>query len=125
MKKLLIAIMASLALASSVALAGCGGGAPASIDGTWEITEMTQDGQDMLELVKSLGGLAGVSGADDGAVVEFKDGKATMSMMGETSDMGAYSYENGKLTMGNDTVQVDGDTISIEANGAKMVLKKK
>ena len=57
MKKFLIALAAVLTLTASL-LVGCdgGGGAPASLENTtWEVTEASQDGMDVIALMKSMG----------------------------------------------------------------------
>ena len=51
-----------------------------------------------------------------------------MSAMGETQELGSYTYENGKLkTDGDDgaDVKVTGNTITMEVDGMKLVMKKK
>ena len=120
MKKFLIALAAVLTLTASL-LVGCdgGGGAPASLENTtWEVTE---DGMDVIALMKSMG-------SDATMTVEFKDGKMRMSAMGETQELGSYTYENGKLkTDGDDgaDVKVTSNTITMEVDGMKLVMKKK
>ena len=122
-KKFLIALAAVLTLTASL-LVGCdgGGGAPASLENTtWEVTEASQDGMDVIALMKSMG-------SDATMTVEFKDGKMIMSAMGETQELGSYTYENGKLkTDGDDgaDVKVTSNTITMEVDGMKLVMKKK
>lgn len=122
MKKFLIALAAVLTLTASL-LVGCdGGGAPASLENTtWEVTEASQDGMDVIALMKSMG-------SDATMTVEFKDGKMSMNAMGETQELGSYTYENGKLkTDGDDgaDVKVTSNTITMEVDGMKLVMKKK
>lgn len=124
MKKIVIALAAVLTLTASL-LVGCdgGGGAPASIEGTWEVTESFQNGQDMLALAKNM------YGDDATMTIEFKDGKMSMSAMGDTEDLGSYIYENGKLKTGTSDngvdVKVTGNTMTMEFGGSKLVMKKK
>ena len=124
MKKFVIALAAVLTLTASL-LVGCdgGGGAPASIEGTWEVTESFQNGQDMLALAKNM------YGDDATMTIEFKDGKMSMSAMGDTEDLGSYIYENGKLKTGTSDngvdVKVTGNTMTMEFGGSKLVMKKK
>lgn len=124
MKKFVIALAAVLTLTASL-LVGCdgGGGAPASIEGTWEVTESFQNGQDMLALAKNM------YGDDATMTIKFKDGKMSMSAMGDTEDLGSYIYENGKLKTGTSDngvdVKVTGNTMTMEFGGSKLVMKKK
>ena len=124
MKKIIVSILAAMVLAASsaVVMTGCGG-APASIEGTWEVTESFQNGQDMLALAKSM------YGDDATMTIEFKDGKMSMSAMGDTEDLGSYIYENGKLKTGTSDngvdVKVTGNTMTMEFGGSKLVMKKK
>ena len=118
--KILLAAFAVMLLSMSV-LVGCGGGGSAeSLEGTkWSITKVSAGGVDMD--VAQYAKMAGVS--TDNMYIEFKGGKAIANMAG-TSSSADYTYENGKLVIDGQEVQVNGNTMSVESGGVSMTLQK-
>ena len=116
LSKILLAAFAVMLLSMSL-LVGCGGAAPESLEGTkWSITKVSANGMEM-----DVAQFAQMSGsAADKMYIEFKGGKA-VSFTGDVAD---YTYENGKLVIDGQEVQVNGDTMSVDTGGVKMEMKK-
>lgn len=114
-KRIAAALAAAAVLtASAVSLTACGGGGPATLEGTtWNVEKMTSDGMDMTPMLESLGGMT----------CEFKDGELVMTAMGQTSTV-KYTYEEGNLVVEGDTGSISGDTITFNISGDTLVLKK-
>lgn len=120
MRKILFSMVAVVVLAMSL-LVGCGGGAPATLEGTtWEITNMKMNGQE-IDVKK----MAETIGAKDGFIAEFKtETTGVIKAMGN-SDEFDYEYKDGKLTLEGETYNVGGDTIVMEKDGDNSLTMKK
>ena len=118
MKKIIMAIAAVMVLSLSL-LVGCGGNAPETLEGTtWEITEYVLEGQKVD--INALTQLAGM----DAPSLKFENGEVSISGLGSVGST-PYTYENGKLTIQGDSVDVNGDTIQVAFGNSSMTLKKK
>ena len=92
---------------------------------------MTINMEDLLSLAAG----AGVEGVDEDTALTLEikeDGKFVLDMTAfdeSMSEEGTWEEKDGKLTLTADEVPVeaslDGDTITIEEDGSKMVFKKK
>ena len=118
MKKIVMAIAAVMVLSLSL-LVGCGGSAPETLEGTtWEITEYVIEGQKMD--INALTQLAGT----EAPALKFENGMVSISGLGSMGST-AYTYENGKLTIEGETVDVTGNTIHVGFGNSSMTLTKK
>lgn len=124
MKKIIVSLVAVMVLAMSL-LVGCGnsssgGNAPETLEGTtWEAVTVTKDGKsyDMDELLKDSAAIGGVT-------VEFQDGKVIAQFMGQKSETG-YTYEEGKLTIEGQTIEVGEDAFVLSMDNMGFQMKKK
>jgi len=112
----------------SLALVGCGGNDEKKIKeaftGTWNLVEMTQDGQttsnDDLEALKSLGMEIYVNLNEDGT--------AALVLFGEVFDgtWNAKSATEGSITLSelSSDMSIDNSRLKFEKNGASMTFEK-
>lgn len=128
MKKKLMALFATLAVACLV-LVGCGGGGASADDkaafvGTWEIAGMVENGEEMtaddLKMLKDLG--------MDVTLTLTEDGKGTLDLFGEAMEGTWEATGAGKanITIEGDTQEmlISGDSLTMEAEGSKLTFTK-
>ncbi len=116
MKKRVISVVALLLVVLSVAsLAACGGNKIQA--GTYKVTEVTGDGA---EAISSLKDYITLEVAEDGKA------KMIVSMLGQTQETEMEFKDNGKVTLdgSESNYTVDGNKITIESDGYKMVFQK-
>lgn len=124
-----------MALVLVFSFAGCGGGKSKAI-GSYELETIEAEGMTInMEDLLSLAAGAGVEGVDEDTALTLEikeDGKFVLDMTAfdaSMSEEGTWEEKDGKLTLTADDVPVeaslDGDTITIEEDGSKMVFKKK
>ena len=128
LSKVLLAAFAVMLLSMSL-LVGCGGGAPASLDGTrWEITKVSMNGVEMdarqYYQQQNAGYVAGV--------LEFRQGMLysyLVDQYGEAEPMEAteYAYMNDRLYFNNVEmpVQINGNTMLIDEGGNLLTLQRR
>ena len=127
MKKGIIALLACV-FALSLALVGCGGGsgadAKAAWVGTWDLTEMEENGQvtgsEDLEMLKSLG--------LDVYLELNQDGTGALVLFGESMNgkWDAKSSTEATFTIENQTVdmKIADSKLNMEQNGSKLTFQK-
>ena len=117
MKKVVLAMTAVVLLSLSF-LAGCGGSAPETLDGTsWKITEAAVEGEKVdMALLRREAGM-------DEIFLKFEDGYASFTGLIDEEPT-PYGYENGKLTMDPYTTKVRGDTLYVEQGFLALTLEK-
>jgi hypothetical protein len=129
MKKNLNILVALILTLSLALIAGCssGGTSSSALSGKYTIVSMEQDGEEMLEMFRMIG----VN--PDGIYIEFSgENKFSMMMtfMGEEeATTGTYEV-NGKniiLSADGDDIPgtIDGNKITMEQDGTKMIFEKK
>ena len=126
MKKVLSLMLTLVLGASLFALAGCGGAAnnDKNFIGTWELTGMSENGEEMLqenlELLKSLG-----------LTVELiinEDGTCSLVLFGEAQD-GTWESVSASvcaLTFGGETIEatLSGKELKLEQSNMAMTFEK-
>ena len=124
-----------MVLVLALSFAGCGGGKSKAI-GSYKLETIEAEGMTInMEDLLSLAAGAGVEGVDEDTALTLEikeDGKFVLDMTAfdeSMSEEGTWEEKDGKLTLTADEVPVeaslDGDTITIEEYGSKMVFKKK
>ena len=127
MKKGIIALMACVfALVMGVALVGCGSGSDpkAAWVGTWDLTEMEENGEvtgaDDLEMLKALG--------LDVYLELNQDGTGALVLFGEATEFSweAKSSTEASFTMDGQTagMKLTDGNLTIEQSGSKLTFQK-
>lgn len=118
MKKI-TALLCAVLLILTACLAACsGGGDSADISGTYKLTEMSENGEDMTSFLSLLG--------DEGVILTINGNKATLTMLGEDTSLSVNTAER-SMTAEDGTTQtytVVDDKIEMESEGTKMVFEK-
>ena len=118
-----IALLLGLILSVSL-LAGCGGGGSAAPTGKYFMTAMELEGEDIFALYTEMG-----LSADNLYIELLSGGKCKISMMDETGE-GTFKVDGKTITISADGEEafagaIEGNKITLEEDGNKMVFEKK
>ncbi len=116
----MIGILAVIAFAVT-ALAGCGSAAPDSLVGTVWTVESLSDGTMTLsaeEYAKELG-------AEGEMRLQFHENTVDVMTGDHVDDTVEYSYERGRVIMGEQKGSIEGDRMKFRIGNTTMVLKRR
>lgn len=129
MKKGIIVALFACVFALSLALVGCGGGggggdAKAAWVGTWDLTEMEENGQitgsDDIQMLKDLGLTVNLELKDDGTGALVLFGEAMDgSWEAKSATDAAFTYEGQTIDM-----KIADGKLTMEQNGSKLTFAK-
>ncbi|MDD5953184.1 MAG: hypothetical protein PUC32_06005 [Oscillospiraceae bacterium] len=110
------ALLVGVMMLAMVLLTGCGN----SITGTtWEAETIEMGGQ-TYDVKK----LADAMKAESGITYSFQeDNQVKIQFFGENEEE-SYDYQDGKVTIDGQTYEIQNDTIELDRDGQKIILKK-